>query len=89
MFLSLRLPTTWRRKDNFIYKYNQEVNTFSDSFILQMLGYTMNLQTMMGRMHGMHHGHMDANPSFANVLQTCSDSGKYIYSVIIIYILSW
>lgn len=49
----------------------------------------MNLQTMMGRMHGMHHGHMDANPSFANVLQTCSDSGKYIYSVIIIYILSW
>ena len=39
-----------------------------------MSGYTMNVQTMMGRMHGMHHGHMDANPSFANVLQTCADS---------------
>lgn len=88
MFLSLRLPTTWRRKNNFIYKYNQEINTFSDSFILQMSGSTMNVQTMIDRMHGMHHGHIDANPFFANALQTCADSRKYIYSVIIIHILS-
>lgn len=53
-----------------------------------MSGSTMNVQTMIDRMHEMHHGHIDANPFFANALQTCADSRKYIYSLIIIHILS-
>lgn len=47
----------------------------------------MNVQTMIDRMHGMDHGHIDAYPFFVNALQTCADSRKYIYSVIIIHIL--
>lgn len=48
----------------------------------------MNVQTMIDRMHEMHHGHTEANPFFANALQTCAESRKYICSVIIIHILS-
>ncbi|XP_071878517.1 odorant binding protein 12 [Bombus fervidus] len=39
-----------------------------------MTGSTMNVQTMMDRIHEMYHGHTDVNSFFANALQTCADS---------------